>query len=161
MNEVTISNFKKKKKKKEKNRNRKLGTTTSIHYHTRKQSVNNVRILVKIEHGYRRQFAWCAARAATRRVREVDDVSVGMLLQKDVRALSRTVIGFISLRGDYPIPAKLLKVHRQRVAATTPFFRVFWAIETDGPLGPLLLGIGNMQLEEGHLWAEITILYLT
>lgn len=62
-------------------------------------------------------------------------VGVGVLLQVHVLALARAVVGLVAPRGDDPVPAEVLEVHRERVAAAPRLQRVLHAVQTRAPGG--------------------------
>lgn len=57
-----------------------------------------------------------------------DDVRVGLALVVEKRALPGTVVGFIALRSDDPVPAKDVEVDRQGVAAAARICIGFHAV---------------------------------
>lgn len=82
----------------------------------------------------------------------LDEVRVRVLLQRDVRAVAGAVVGLVPLRGDDEVPAELLEVHRQRVAAAERLLHVLVAVQPEhGPLRALLPVLLGEDLNERHL----------
>lgn len=70
-----------------------------------------------------------------------------VLLHEHVLALAGTVVGFVALGGNDPIPAERLEVHRQRVAAAAGLGGVLVAVQAQ--VSPRALGrLENFHFQE-------------
>lgn len=122
--------------------------------------MNDVELVVKVEHRNGRHFARCAARTGrSGRIGLLDDVRVRIFLQEDVRALARTIVGFVFLRRYDPIPTEFDEINRQRIATTARLRRRLVAVEADRPLRPVLPSVGRDHLNKRYLnqrsgWTE-------
>lgn len=74
-----------------------------------------------------------------------------VLGQEADHALTGTVPRFVALRRDDPIPAKLLKVHRQRVPAAARLVRILVTVEREVALDALLRRIAELDLDVRYL----------
>lgn len=74
---------------------------------------------------------------------------VRVLLQEGEGTVTRAVVGLVPLGRYYPVPAVLVKVHRQRVAAAARLCRVLVAVEPDGPSAAVLAAVYCVDL---HKW---------
>lgn len=129
-----------------------LRAAAPVDHHTREVAVDDVELVVEVQHRDGGHLARRAARAGRPRgVRLLDDVRVRVLLEEDVRALAGAVVGLVLLGRDDPVPAELDKVHGERVAAAAPLGRRLVAVEPDGPLRALLPAVGGHHLDERHL----------
>ena len=129
-----------------------LWAAAAVDDHAGQVSVDDVELVVKVEHRDGRHFARGAARAGRpRRIGLLHDVRVRILLQEDVRALAGTIVGLVLFRGDDPVPAELHKVHRQRVAAAARLGRRLVAIQADRPLRPVLPPVRRHYFHERNL----------
>lgn len=94
--------------------------SATVHHHGRDLAVDDLLLLVKVEHVDGGHLGGGAAWAGGPSGRgPVDQVGVRVLLQVHVLALARAVVGLVALGGDNPVKAKVLKVHGERVAAAT------------------------------------------
>lgn len=92
--------------------------------------MDDLLLVVKVEHVNGRHFGWCAARpCGTPGVGVLDKVCVWVLLHEHVLALARAVVGFVALGCDDPVPTKGLKVDGQGVAAAAGLCRMLIAIQ--------------------------------
>lgn len=115
-----------------------LGAATAIHHHARDLAVDNLLLVIEVEHvdgGHLGGRAAGPGRAP--RVGLLHQVGVRVLLHKHVLALAGAVVGLVAFRGDDPVPAKSLKVHREGVAAAAGLARVLVAVQAQVPPGPL------------------------
>ena len=96
-----------------------LGAATAVHHHARDLAVDNLLLVIEVEHVDWGHLGGCAA--GPRRASWVSllhQVGVRILLHKHVLALAGAVVGLVAFRSDDPVPAKSLKVHSEGVAAT-------------------------------------------
>lgn len=75
-----------------------------------------------------------------------------VLGQEAQHALAGAVPRLVSLRRDDPVPAKLFKVHRQRVPAAARLVIVLLAVQRKIPLDALLRGVTELDLDVGSLF---------
>ncbi|CAN8020861.1 unnamed protein product, partial [Ixodes persulcatus] len=102
----------------------------SIDDHARQHAVDDVVVIVEVEHRNGRDLARGAAGASgAGQVHLLYEVRVRVLLHEHVWALAAAVVGLVALGRDDPVPAELLEVHRQRVAAAALLARVLLAVE--------------------------------
>lgn len=89
-----------------------LRAATSIHHHPWNLAVNDLLLVIEVEHVNGRHLGWGAAgpRGASR-VGVLHQVGVRVFLHEHVLALARAVVRFVAFRGNDPIPAERLKVH--------------------------------------------------
>ena len=72
-------------------------------------------------------------------VGQLQDVAVGVALKKDEGAFAGAVVGLVPLRRQDPIPAELVKVDGEFVAAAALLLALtFLAVHSDHPLSPVL-----------------------
>lgn len=98
------------------------GAAAEIHDHGRDLAVYDLLPVVEVEHVDGGHFGGRAAgpgRAA--RIRLVHQVRVRELLQVHLLTLARAVVRLVALGCNYPVPAKVLKVYGERVAAAARF----------------------------------------
>jgi len=126
-----------------------LRTSAPVHDHARQQAVDNVVVLVEVQHGDGGHLPGAAAGAARpRRVGHVHQVRVRIPLQEHVRALAGAVVGLVPLGRDDEVPAELLEVHGERVAAAARLLRVFVAAQAERALGPPARRVRRVHLHE-------------
>lgn len=95
-----------------------LRAAASIHNHARDFAVNDLLLVVEVEHVNGRHLGWGTARPCRASgVGVPHQVSVGVFLHEHVLALAGAVVGFVAFGGDDPVPAERLEIHSQRVAA--------------------------------------------
>lgn len=85
-------------------------------------------------------------------------MSVRVLLEEDVGAFPRAVVGLVFLGRDDPIPAELDEVHRQRVAAAPSLRGRLVAVEPDGPLSSMLPPVRSNDFQKRDLFSKRTSL---
>lgn len=104
--------------------------STPVHHHGRDLPVDDLLLSVKVEHVDRGHLGRGAAGACgPSGVGFVHQVGVWVLLQVHVLTLPGAIVGLIALRGNNPVPAKVFKVHRERVAAATRLWRVLVTVQ--------------------------------
>lgn len=132
------------------------GAPAAVHHHGGDLAVDDLLLAVEVEHVDGGHLGGGAAGArGPSGVGFVHQVGVRVLLQVQVLALPRAVVGFVALRGNNPVPAEALEVHRQRVPAAPGLLGGLVAVQarvSPGSLGAL----GKLHLHEGLLKREIT-----
>lgn len=125
-----------------------LRAAAAIHHHAGNLSMDDLLLVIKIEHIYGWHFGGRTARAGrASRVSVLHQMGVWVLLHEHVLTLAWTVVGLVALRSNDPIPSKCLKVHCEWVAAAAGFSRVLVAVQakiTTRTLGRLK----NLHLQE-------------
>lgn len=123
-----------------------LKTSATVHHHGGDLAIDDLLFLVKVEHVDGRHLGGGAARArGSSGVGLVDQVGMRVFLQMHVLTLPGAIVGLVALGGYNPVPAKVFKVHRERVAAATGLWRVLITVQsqvppdTPGPLRDLHL----------------------
>lgn len=107
-----------------------LRAAAAIHHHARNLSVDDLLLVVKVEHINGWHFGWCTARTGrASRISVLHQMGVWVLLHEHVLTLAWTVVGFVALRSNDPIPSKCLKVHCEWVAAASRFGRVLITVQ--------------------------------
>lgn len=107
-----------------------LGAATAIHHHARDLAVDNLLLVIEVEHvdwGHLGRGA--AGPSGASWIGLLHQVGVWILLHEHVLALAGAVVGLVAFRCDDPVPAKSLKVHRERVSAAAGLTRVFIAVQ--------------------------------
>ena len=103
---------------------------TAVHHHGRDLAVDDLLFSVKVEHVDGRHLGGGAAGARSPSgVGLVHQVGVRVLLQVHVLTLPGAIVGLVALWGNNPVPAKVLEVHRERVAAAPGLWRVLVAVQ--------------------------------
>ena len=109
-----------------------------VHHHGRDLSVDDLLLAVEVEHVDRRHLG---GRAAGPRgapwVGLVHQVCVWVLLQVQELALPRAVVGPVAFGRDDPVPAELLEVDGERVAAAAGLRGLLVAVEARVAAGSL------------------------
>lgn len=127
---------------------------TKVHNHGRDFAVDDLLPVVEVKHvnGWHLGGGAAGSRSATR-VGLVHQVCVRVLLQVHLLALAGAVVGLVAFWCDDPVPAEVLEVHSERVAATAGLCgalvtvqarvstRTFWTFS-------------YLHFEEGLLWAR-------
>lgn len=106
-----------------------LGAATSVHHHARDLAVDNLLLVIEVEHvdwGHLGRGAAGPSRASW--IGLLHQVGVWIFLHEHVLALAGAVVGLVALRCDDPVPAKSLKVHCERVSAAPGLTRVLIAV---------------------------------
>lgn len=94
-------------------------TATKVHNHGRDFAVDDLLPVVEVEHVYGRHLGGGAAGSCSAtRVGLVHQVRVRVLLQVHLLTLAGAVVGLVAFGRDDPVPAEVLEVHSERVAAT-------------------------------------------
>lgn len=91
-------------------------------------AVDDVRLVVKVQHVDGAEFPGGAARLGAVGRRDLLEVGVRVLLERHKGTVAGTVVGLVLFRGDNKVPAELLKVHLQRIAAAEVLVHVVIAI---------------------------------
>lgn len=129
---------------------------TAVHHHVGDLAVDDLLVVIKVEHVDGGHLGGGAAGAyGPSGVGFVHQVGVGVRLQVHVLALPGAVVGLVALRGNNPVPAEVLEVHRERVAAAPGLGRVLFTVQTrvsPGSLGAL----GDLYLHERLLKGQKT-----
>lgn len=108
--------------------------STTVHHHGRDLAIDDLLLLVEVEHVDGRHLGRGTAGAGGPSGRgPVDQVGMRVLLQVHVLALPRAVVGLVALGGDNPVIAKVLKVHGEWVAAATRLWGVLVAVQARVP----------------------------
>lgn len=76
---------------------------------------------------------------------------VGIPLQKGVGTLSGTVVGIILFGRDDPVPAKVFKIHGERISTAPVLLRVLVTRHSQVSWGSGLAIFRNLDLNEGIL----------
>ena len=82
---------------------------------------------------------------------------VRIFLQENVRTFTRTVVGFVFLWRDNPVPAEFDEIHRQRIAAAASFGRIFVTIETHRSFGSMFATVRRHHLNEWDLQGTLSL----
>lgn len=128
-----------------------LGATTALDYHTWQQTVDDVKLYVKVEHGDSLHLAGCAAGSSASRLRHVPrHVRVRILAHESHRTLAWTVVGFVLLGSYDPVPAERLEVDCQRKTTATCLLAVLLAV-SGSTLGTVLSSVQQVYLQERRL----------
>lgn len=107
-----------------------LGAATSIHNHPWDFAVNDLLLVVEVEHVNGGHLCWGTARpCGASGVGMLHQVSVRVFLHEHVLALARAIIGFVALGGNDPVPAECLEIHSQRVATAARLGGVLIAVK--------------------------------
>lgn len=94
-----------------------LRAATSIHNHPRDFSMNDLLLVIEVEHVNGGHLGWGTARpCGTSGVGVLDQVSVRIFLHEHVLALAGAIVGFVAFGSNDPVPAECLKINSQRVA---------------------------------------------
>ena len=119
-----------------------------VHHHGRDLPVDDLLLAVEVEHVDGRHLGGRAAgpRRAPR-VGLVHQVRVRVLLQVHELALARAVVGPVAFGRDDPVPAELLEVHGQRVAAAPRLRGLLVAVQARVPARPLG-AVEDLHLDE-------------
>lgn len=106
------------------------GAAAVVHHHGRYLPVDDLLFAVEVEHVDGRHLGGRAARPrGAPRVRLVHQVRVRVLLQVRELALPGAVVGPVTFGCDDPVPAELLEVHGERIAAAARLRRLLVAVE--------------------------------
>lgn len=81
----------------------------------------------------------------------MDHVGVEVLLHEGEGTVPHAEVGLVGLGGDDPVPAELLEVHDERVAAAADLLAVLVAGEAHRALGAPLGRVLEEHLQVGHL----------
>lgn len=135
-----------------------LGSTAPapVGHHAGQQAVDDVQVLVEVQHRDGGQLAGHAARPrarvrARRLVGQLGQVRVRVLLQEHQRTLAGTIVGRVLPGRDDPVPAELVKVHGQRVPAAPGLRGRLVAVDAQhvalGPRPPVVLRV-HLQVRD-------------
>lgn len=122
-----------------------LATATPVHDHAGEHAVNDVVVHVVVQHRYGGHFAGRTTRPRAE-LGHLHQMRVRVFLEQHWIARARTVVGHVLFRCDYPVPAELLEVDRQRVPATPRLRGRLVACQSGryvppGPGPPILPGV--------------------
>lgn len=115
-----------------------LGAATAIHHHARDLAVDNLLLVIEVEHvdgGHLGGGTAGPSRASW--VSLLHQVGVWILLHEHVLALAGAVVGLVAFRRDDPVPAESLKVHGEGVPAAAGLTGVLITVQAQVPPGPL------------------------
>lgn len=125
-----------------------LGAATSIYHHSRDFAVDDLLLVIEVEHvngGHLGRGAAGPGRAPG--VGVLHQVGVWVLLHEHVLALAGAVVGFVTLGGNDPVPAERLKIHSQGVAAAARLRGVLVAVQAE--VSPRTFGrLENFHFQE-------------
>lgn len=97
-----------------------LRASTPVNNHARDFAVDDLLFVIEVQHVDGGHLGGCAARPCwAPGIGLLYKMGVGIFLHKHILALAWTIVGFVSLGCDNPIPTEGLKVNCQRVAAAT------------------------------------------
>lgn len=125
-----------------------LRAATSIHNHPRDFAVNDLLLVVEVEHVNGGHLGWGTARPCRASgVGVLHQVSVRVFLHEHVLALARAIVGFVALGGNDPVPAECLEIHSQRVATAARLGGVLVTVEAE--VSPWTFGrLKNLHFQE-------------
>lgn len=127
---------------------RSLRAATSIHHHPRDLAVNDLLLVIEVEHvngGHLGRGTAGPCRASG--VGVLHQVGVRVFLHEHVLALAGAVVGFVAFGGNDPVPAERLEVHSQRVAAAAGLGGVLVAVQAE--VSPRTFGrLKNLHFQE-------------
>lgn len=126
-----------------------LGTTTLFDDHVRNGTVDNAIAQIEIQQLYGAHLLRRAARYC--RGAELHHMRVFIFGQKTEHTLAGTVGCFVAFRGDNPIPAKLFKIHCQRIPAAAGFVVVFITVQRKIAFDAFLRCVAKFDLDVGCL----------
>lgn len=126
-----------------------LRARTLVNDHVRYGAVDDVVLAVKVQQLDGAHFARRTARTGRRA--ELPDVCMGVARRIGQRALARTVVGLVALRRNDPVPAELVKVHCQWVAAAACLARVLVAVQRGAALRATLRRVLQLHFHERTL----------
>lgn len=95
-----------------------LGTATAIYHHARDLAVDNLLLVIEVEHvdgGHLGGGTAGPSRASW--ISLLHQVGVWILLHEHVFALAGAVVGLVAFRCDDPVPTESLKVHCEGISA--------------------------------------------
>lgn len=111
-----------------------LRAATSIHNHPWDFAMNDLLLVIEVEHVNGGHLSWGTAwPCGASGVGMLHQVSVRVFLHEHVLALAGAVVGFVAFGGNDPIPAKCLEIHSQRVATAARLGGVLIAIQAEVP----------------------------
>lgn len=114
-----------------------LGAATAIHHHARDLAVDNLLLVIEVEHvDWGHLGGGTAGPSRASWVGLLHQMGVRILLHEHVLALARAVVGLVALRCDDPVPAESLKVHREGVSAAAGLTGVLITVQAQVPPGP-------------------------
>lgn len=125
-----------------------LRTATSIHHHPWDFAVNDLLLVIEVEHvngGHlgRSTAGPCGASG----VGVLHQVGVWVFLHEHVLALAGAIVGFVAFGGNDPVPAERLEVHSQRVATAAGLGGVLVAVQAE--VSPRTFGrLKNLHFQE-------------
>ena len=94
-----------------------LRAATSIHHHPWDFAVNDLLLVIEVEHVNGGHLGWrTAGPCGATGVGVLHQVGVRVFLHEHVLALARAIVGFVAFGSNDPVPAERLEIHSQRVA---------------------------------------------
>lgn len=125
-----------------------LRAATSVHHHPRDFAVNDLLLVIEVEHVNGGHLGWCTAgpcRATG--VGVLHQVGVRVFLHEHVLALARAIVGFVAFGSNDPVPAERLEIHSQRVATAARLGGVLVAVQAE--VSPRTFGrLKNLHFQE-------------
>lgn len=109
-----------------------LRAATSIHHHPWDFAVNDLLLVIEVEHvngGHlgRGTAGPCGASG----VGVLHQVGVRVFLHEHVLALTGAIVGFVAFGGNDPVPAERLEIYSQRVATAARLCGVLVAVQAE------------------------------
>lgn len=90
-----------------------LRAATSVHHHPWDLSVDDLLLVIEVEHVNGGHLGWgTAGPGGASGVGVLHQVGVWVFLHKHIFALAGAVVGFVAFGGNDPVPAERLKIHR-------------------------------------------------
>lgn len=95
-----------------------LGAATAINHHARDLAVDNLLLVIEVEHvDWGHLGGGTAGPSRASWISLLHQVGVWILLHEHVLALAGAVVGLVAFRCNDPVPAKSLEVHCEGIAA--------------------------------------------
>lgn len=104
--------------------------------HAGQTAVHHVVVLVEVEHGDGGHLSRAAARLGRVLRRQVHEVRVRELLERQQRTLAAAEVGVVPFGGDDKVPAELDKVDLERITTAQLLLRRIVAVEADASSRP-------------------------
>lgn len=125
-----------------------LRAATSIHHHPRDLAVDDLLLVIEVEHvngGHlgRGTAGPCGASG----VGVLHQMGVRVFLHEHVLALAGAVVGFVAFGGNDPVPTERLEIHSQRVATAAGLGGVLVTVQAE--VSPRTFGrLENLHFQE-------------
>ncbi len=125
-----------------------LRTATSIHHHPWDFAVNNLLLVIEVEHVNGGHLGWgTAGSCGASGVGMLHQVGVRVFLHEHILALARAIVGFVAFGGNDPVPAECLEIHSQRVTTAARLGGVLVAVQAE--VSPRTFGrLKNLHFQE-------------